>query len=306
MIALTARGRIEREAAAWIARLHAEDCSSADRDRFRVWVARDPRHASAFDAMTSAWDALGALPRSAAASPRPAVSRRAVLAGLGVAGFGAGGALLLPAAALDLRTGFGERRAVDLDDGSHLLLDTETHARFRLTKDARDLQMRQGRLSCRIAPDARPFVTAIGEHRILAYQASFDAVCGARGDLAGLLVMAGDVTVDGPQGHVTMVAGQALRAGVAAPFDVAPDMLRQATAWQSGRAMFQGERLSGVADQMNRYDRVQLRILDARVGEMKVSGVFRVGDNRAFAQTLEAMLPVRLAAGEGVIAIAMR
>ena len=69
-----------------------------------------------------------------------------------------------------------------------------------------------------------------------------------------------------------------------------PDMTH-VLAWQTGYEMFDGEELSQAADEMNRYSTAKLAV-DPSVAGLKVSGVYRVGDNSAFAHSLTKLLPV--------------
>lgn len=52
--------RMSAEAAAWLARLFADDTCAGDESRFRTWLAEDPRHAIAFAAVLEVWDVAGA------------------------------------------------------------------------------------------------------------------------------------------------------------------------------------------------------------------------------------------------------
>jgi len=45
---------------------------------------------------------------------------------------------------------------------------------------------------------------------------------------------------------------------------------------------------------MNRYSMLKLEIADNRISNMRVSGVYRVGDNAMFARALSHLLPIEL------------
>ena len=45
---------------------------------------------------------------------------------------------------------------------------------------------------------------------------------------------------------------------------------------------------------MNRYSTIKLEVDDTRIARMKVSGVYRVGDNANFARSLSRLLPVEI------------
>jgi transmembrane sensor len=90
--------------------------------------------------------------------------------------------------------------------------------------------------------------------------------------------------------------GERLRAGerLAASNDIEkrdkPD-LTHVLAWQTGYEMFDKETLARVAEEMNRYSTTRLEV-DPSAAGLKVSGMYRVGDNSAFAQSLAKLLPI--------------
>jgi len=47
------------QAAAWVARLHADDVSEADWLRLEAWLAADERHLRAYEEAEGLWAALG-------------------------------------------------------------------------------------------------------------------------------------------------------------------------------------------------------------------------------------------------------
>ena len=62
-------------------------------------------------------------------------------------------------------------------------------------------------------------------------------------------------------------------------------------AWQTGYEMFDKEDLAQVVGEMNRYSTAKLAVEPAVAG-LKVSGMYRVGDNAAFARALSKLLPI--------------
>jgi len=76
----------------------------------------------------------------------------------------------------------------------------------------------------------------------------------------------------------------------AAKFDK-PNLL-PLLAWHTGQAIFQNDTLAQAAYEMNRYSMLKLVVNDARIENLKVSGIYRVGDNTMFALALEKLLPV--------------
>ena len=50
---------VKAGAATWLARLRADDRTAEDEAAFREWLADDPAHAAAFEAMNGVWDVAG-------------------------------------------------------------------------------------------------------------------------------------------------------------------------------------------------------------------------------------------------------
>jgi len=122
---------VRAEAAAWLARLHAENRDAADEAGFRAWLAADPDHAVAFEAVDRTWSdvgGLGALPTDLrnsfgrAPERRPVLARRAMLASVGLFAVTGGSALFWRSASAKVyETEVGEQRHVALADGSQPL-----------------------------------------------------------------------------------------------------------------------------------------------------------------------------------------
>ncbi|HVV74054.1 MAG TPA: DUF4880 domain-containing protein, partial [Verrucomicrobiae bacterium] len=80
------------EAAAWLARLCADRRDAVDEEGFRAWLAAAPENAVAFEAIDRTWDVLGAIsvPDETVQERRePRISRRLLLAGVGLVTVGA-------------------------------------------------------------------------------------------------------------------------------------------------------------------------------------------------------------------------
>jgi transmembrane sensor len=54
---------------------------------------------------------------------------------------------------------------------------------------------------------------------------------------------------------------------------------------------------------MNRYTERELVLMDDRAAALRISGVYRVGDNGAFARSLAKLLPIKVETTERVIRI---
>lgn len=291
------------EAAAWLARLRAEDRSPEDEAAFRHWLSADPANAAAFDAVNAVWDCAGALDRDLrGVTPPPAashgVSRRTLMRALGGALVLGGGAFAFAeyAEAGVYETDVGEQRHVALSDGTELMLDTCTRLRVRYTDAHRRIDLQYGRANFRVAPDGgRPFMVDAGNEMVTGSRSVFD-VCRNNGHVSVILIQGSAAihAVDGGSVRKPRVlsVGERLVAGAnSKPVLDKPD-LTPLLAWQTGEAIFENSSLADAIGEMNRYSTVKLEVDDARIAGLKVSGVYRVGDNASFARSLVTLLPI--------------
>lgn len=301
----------DAEAAVWLARLHADTRDPADDRAFRRWIEASSINAEAFRHATAIWDAAGGVSPARfrtddAQDSR--ISRRAVLVGGGVlafAGIGFGG--WQQAQAGVYQTELGEQKHVALEDGSLVFLDTDTKLKMNFDSKRREVVLHRGRANFRVAPDpARQFIVAAGSQRVIAPRAVFDVRRDA--ERVSVVLIDGSATVRNLDGGMNPAGGQLregerLVAGPAQPGQIdMPDMAQQ-LAWQNGQIVADNQSLAAMVSEMNRYSRAKLVITDPRAASLRVSGVYRVGDNAAFARSVSQLLPVGVRANDGDLEI---
>lgn len=288
---------IRAEAAAWLARLHAEDRDAADEAGFRAWLGADPAHAAAFEAVDRVWSdvrGLSDLRTGKVDLRRPAnvLGRRAILAGVGFLAVAGGTAMFWRSASAKVyETDVGEQKHVALDDGSQLFLDAKTRISVAFSDTERTVDMQYGRANFRVAPDVkRPFVVKAAERRIVATRCNFDVRC-EDGQVQVVLIH-GEADVKSARGDRSQVlrSGERLVASNEIEKLDKPDLTR-VLAWQTGYEMFDKENLAQAVAEMNRYSTARLEV-EPSVASLKVSGLYRVGDNAAFAHSLAKLLPI--------------
>lgn len=296
------------EAAAWLARLRAEHRTRDDEARFRQWLAADPVNAERFEHVATIWDDMDALrdfPRSEPA-PRRLISRRKMLAGsLAVFSVGGLGLQWSIATAGVYTTARGEQRRLTLEDGSRLLLNTDTALKVRFDTEQRRIELRRGQALFEVSADPRPFSVNAGEHDLTVRRGRFDM----RREENQLSVVAieGVATL----AEASVAKRTAVQIGVGERVRVDADRhvehdrpdLNDMLAWQSGHAAFRGEPLARVVTEMNRYSERELVLMDERASALRISGVYRVGDNSAFARSLARLLPIRVEESDRAIRI---
>jgi transmembrane sensor len=218
------------------------------------------------------------------------------------------GAALLLVAAVVLGIGFksgdrynsgvGELRRVALEDGSSMLLNTETRAVVRLSNATRDVTLAEGEALFNVAHDPhRPFIVHAGSVTVKAIGTAFSVRSDAQ--RVDVTVTEGVVEVISDEGapalhlsaneHATVA-----RARVAQIEAVAPHEMERRLAWQTGQLEFDGQSLGDAVAEINRHNRRQILVTDPQLAKHPIVGSFRAIDSEAFAQIAAAALNARV------------
>jgi transmembrane sensor len=204
------------------------------------------------------------------------------------------------------KTGLGEQKLIELPDHSHIALDARTRLRVRFTADARIVELREGQAQFSVAKDpARPFKVQAGAKTIVAVGTVFDVeyvdqqvqVAMVEGRVAVLSEVSAEseagANSNTPSPPIELTAGEALEVRADGASTVLPKAdIEAATAWREGKVIFRDQTLAAAVHRLNRYSRQQVVIDDTALAQMKVSGVFDAGDAQAFAEAIQAYLPV--------------
>jgi len=337
---LSVRGMTPDEAAAaWIVRVEDGPLSAADQAAFDEWKADSPANVAAYERAEAAWglyenppsDPVMDAMRASALAIRPK-PRRGLWAGVGV---GVAASLL---AAIALGTGLlsfgpqadapqlaaksasaasatsdlpdegefatakGERRTVQLADGTAVTLDTDSAIRVAYVAERRIVQLLRGQALFAVAKDPnRPFVVRAGANQVTALGTVFAVRLDA--SRMKITLVEGKVVVDdaddGPREPsavmvpVVLAPGQALVTTEGAKPVVANVDVAQALRWREGFVEFKDTSLAEAVAEMNRYSAKQIVLGDAATGNLRVSGVFRTGNPERFAAIVGELLPVR-------------
>lgn len=306
---------IRRQAAAWFARLRADDVSEHDRQQWQRWLALDARHRLAYQRIERLWSTLGEF------APHPEVSQRIDAAPAVVAtpsrqtgtrarrrfagaAFAVAAAVLVAVAVgrwivvepapteLHYVTGIGERRSLQLEDGTHLALDTDTRLHVRYSRQERRIVIDHGRAYFRVAKEARPLVVRSDSGSVRAVGTQFE-VFRRSGELAVALfegrvelLAAGDP--DTPTAPLaTLAPGQRARIdGRRVQWEAPLAAATTAPAWLSGRLVFDDTALAEAVAEFNRYSQPRLALEGTALAQRRISGVFRSDDPEGFIEAL--------------------
>jgi transmembrane sensor len=296
---------IRAEAAAWIARLHSDSRTSQDDRGFRDWLAARPENSAAYQSLTAAWHSVAAIrPERRPAAPTQSflMPRRALLTAFGlVAAVGIGLLTWENSIAGVYQTGIGEQKHVALDDGTEVFLDADSRIRVKFDHHRRLVELQKGRANFRVASDlTRHFIVQAVAREVVADQSTFDVR--RDGDQLTVVLTRGQVSVtaDNSKNPESLAAGQRL---IATTSNVTIDQpnLPRLVAWQSGQAIFDNDTLEAATREMNRYSTVVLSVGDAAAAGLRLSGVYRIGDNQTFARSIVVLLPVKIVAADNGI-----
>ena len=207
------------------------------------------------------------------------------------------------------KTGIGEQKMVELSDHSHIALDARTRLRVRFSADARIVQLLEGQAQFSVAKDpARPFKVDAGSKTIVAVGTVFDVeyvdrqvqvamvegrVAVLSHDPSGSVVVSDAGPTSNNSSPIELSTGEALQVRADGASTLVPKAdIEAATAWRQGKVIFRDQSLAEAVHRLNRYSRQQVIIDDPTLAQMKVSGVFDSGDAQAFAEAMQAYLPV--------------
>ncbi|WOF41763.1 FecR domain-containing protein [Sphingopyxis indica] len=257
---------IDAEAAGWLIR--QRDPAFADWDGFTDWLAADPAHAAAYDALASLDADLDALPVAEQpqivwdAEPiRHRPSRRAWLGGalaaaivgvIGVSSFG------LFDDTQRIETLAGEHRSITLADGSKieingastLLLDDDRPRFARLERGEAMFHVTH--------KDADPFVVEAGEAEIVDLGTAFNIVRGER--RISIAVSEGIVAYNPKRENVRLAAGKGLEARDGAAPQVHDVEAATVGGWRTGLLVYNGAPLGEVAADLKRTAGIDVEI----------------------------------------------
>jgi transmembrane sensor len=310
-------------AARWVVRAQSSAFDAGAERELAAWLAADPANPGAFDAARTAWDRLGdcaATPemiairrdaleaaRRASRAGRPARPGRrgvtAMAAGLAAAVFA--GALiagpLTTTRAQVYETASGQRKDIQLTDGSRISLDEASAVTVRYRRHSRDLAVTRGQAEFKVAHDTtRPFSVSAGSRKVVATGTEFTVE-----------LLASSLRVTLLEGRVLVSPSDRPRgASAAPPIELRPLEQLTVTAsgqtiikdgidpesaeyWKSGKLVFDNEPLSDALDRVNRYSGRKVVLADPRIGAAAISGVFNTGDTRAFLEGVKAQLNLR-------------
>jgi transmembrane sensor len=314
------------DAVHWSMLLTAAPLTEAQQNDLNAWLAKDPSNGEALNEAMRVWDSLDAdrLPpefdaqRSAALRRFGAAKKQnnrhqkrrywgmAAIAASLILAISIGGSLAFFKAREPViyATLPAESRVVVLSDGSKVTLDADTSIKVQFRDNMRQVWLTKGRANFEVAGNpVRPFTVDASYRTVVATGTEFTVER-----------LASELRVVLYEGHVAIMARKvtsnlsgstpensesytetSLEPGstyvystVAKSTRVSPSRKSDALDWQKGILAFDKEPLALAVERTNRYSGDKVILKDIRRQNITVSGVFKAGDQAAFADGVAA------------------
>ena len=203
-------------------------------------------------------------------------------------------------------TSIGGYEHITLADGSGIQLNTDSEIRARLTPQRREIELIRGEALLEVVHDERrPFTFNAANVRVRAEPAAE-----AKAAVVVRLRTPHDVDISVTHGSVVLEPNDriidvvlrrnppypsTLAAGDAAAVrpegvhltKVGLEEINRKLSWTAGLLSFQGETLTEVTDEFNRYNRKHLVVTDPLIADRKIGGAFQATDPDSFVLALQ-------------------
>jgi transmembrane sensor len=302
---------IGEQAAEWLLRWHCGDLSIAERFEYLQWLKTSPVHIAEtlrmcrlyswlegtklklFITNEDSYSNVVELPAREIAAPKfaePAVAWYGrVAAGIAAVGLTVLLGLIVKLGWFDhtIQTEVSEWRSLPLTDGSTVSVGPRTHLRHDIGDEKRLILLAQGEAMFHVAKDpTRPFLVEAGKVVIRATGTQF--AVDRRDDRVIITVREGSVVVSPTEdGDVSFASlplstDEQVTISTKGATPVRYVDAERATAWATGRLIFEHDRIKDAIDQFNRRNRMQISV-DPAFGSKDVRGVFEANDPKTFA-----------------------
>lgn len=298
---------IDEEAVQWFVLLQDEAVSDEDRRRFELWRSADVRHDRAWREVERLWGGLDRL----AAKYAPSVDSRAsisatrensrpssfwkalpIAASIAIAAL-VGWQMTPPGLMADYRSGVGERRTVQLEDGSEIELGTGSAIDVDFSRAQRTVRLVAGEAFFTVAKDpGRPFVVKAEQGQVKVLGTAFNMKMEH-----GVTVAVTHNTVevkaaDGPSVRVT--EGEMVHYDEDGLSAIRVADLDKVQAWRQDQLVFRDAPLNEVLAELQRYRHGRIQLLSGNAGSRRVTAVFDARHTDAALDTIAQNLGLRV------------
>lgn len=292
------------EAAFWLMELHSGQLDARQRQKLNEWCARSADHERAWQrAQTFSTKLQGlspagskALKQLAGSDRRKAVKTIAALLVAAPVGW-LGYRYAFEGEGVRYSTAVGQQREIVLDDGSCLVLNTNTEVDVVFSEDQRRLILRRGEIFVTTAKDSRsyprPFSVQVKQGNMRALGTRFTAR--QEDAKSHVAVMEGSVEIT-PIENTTakiVVRTNAQSSFTSKEADIPVALDAGTGSWADGMLVAHKMPMAVFLAELDRYRPGRLQY-DARVAKLPVSGAFSLKDTDQTLATLQQTMPVRI------------
>ncbi|MDD1014429.1 FecR family protein [Pseudomonas rubra] len=271
-------GDREQQALDWFTRLRASDLSAEERQAFEQWRLA-PENAQTYAEVELFWQQLELPARRLHKIERRAAPRSwggwAVAASiLLISGLVMLQLPLLQRLNSDVATAVGERRQIQLADGSRLTLDSASAVDIDLRGPVRKLRLVQGQMFIEVTHDGRPFVVDIDDAQVQVLGTRFSVSRGRDHD--EVVLLKGKVEVSSAGDKRMLAPGERVTLSGSRLDQVEKVDADRLLAWREGQLRVREVPLRQVLEQLAEYQGSRLLYIDEQVGRRRVSGSFNL------------------------------
>ena len=317
------------EAGDWLAKLD-RGLSSSEERQFQAWLFDHDDNYAVFSQLAQVWDRMDVLSRLAEIYPIEPVRKhsRSYLLPIAASLLMAAGVVywMLPRQSIETlsetvarshdlsipdlyQTGIGQQKSVSLQDGTQLMLNTNSRVSVVYSANNRFLLLERGEMHVDVAHDPGRPLSVMAQGRIMqAVGTEFNVEITDVQNIE-LLVTEGVVMVgivNSPMSDqvtsepiVLAPDSSLITAGFQAVIDSTDDSEQSVEpaavdteeiavklSWREGNLIFRGERLEDAITEIGRYTAVEFVFLDEEAKTMRVAGLFKAGDVEGLLKTL--------------------
>ncbi|MCR8719938.1 FecR domain-containing protein [Pseudomonas syringae USA007] len=291
---------VSHQASAWFALVHGGSPTEAEREALAKWLAADNSHTEAYAQLERLWTASALLLRPTTPATQPQLSRRRFV-GLGIAAsvvaVTAGGSTFwlkgMGSPFADIRTSVGERRTVNLPDGSSVDLAGNTALNLDFSAPRRSVELLQGEAFFNVVQSAGDeFNINTKAGRVATTGGEFCLSCDNASAL--LAVSRKTVRVVTANQQTDLGEGLSLRFGPHQTGAIQHAELDQILAWRSGRLVFFDKPLLTVIDELRRWREGKIFIMDKQLAARRVSLILNLDRPDQMVEAVTKALSVRV------------
>lgn len=293
---------IVHEAAVWLMQLHSGEITETERDVWLQWRHRSEVHECAWQRAERLMQTTGGIPavigtrtfeRMGRGSRRHALKLLSAAMLAGPAVWVAYRASPWHDGSADAHTAIGEQREWVLEDGTRLLLNTDSAVDLHFDAQQRRVRLRRGEIFVATAqdPTQRPFWVETPQGRVRPIGTRFSVR--RYDDQTGVAVFSGEVEVEPLNGGTHRVRAGEQRAFSAASMDLSTADVMLSDAWTRGLLVADELPLAELVAELARYRPGILRC-DPAIADLRISGVFQLADPDQVLTLLSQTFPVKV------------